>query len=54
VIRSLVDDIREEHVKQLWRHYCKIRNARNIREFWDGVKGIANIIDKYLEHYTNT
>jgi hypothetical protein len=40
----------EKQGDELWRHYCKVRNARNKKDFFDGLKGIANILDKILNN----
>ena len=39
---------------ELWRHFCKIRNAKNKKEFFDGLKGIAKIVDDIIERFSIT
>jgi len=38
----------EEDADEIWRHFCKMRNARNKKELFDSLKGIARIIDKHI------
>jgi hypothetical protein len=47
MIRDFICKI-EEDAEELWRHFCKMRSARNSRQLFDALKGIAKIIDKHL------
>ena len=44
MIRKLIDKL-EKQGDEIWRHFCKIRSAKNKKDFFDGLKGIAKIID---------
>ncbi len=48
MIRKFINKLESEHGELIWRHYCKMRFARNSKDFWDGLKGIASILDKIL------
>ena len=39
----------EQDGEELWRHFCKLRKARNAREMFDALKGIARIVDKHTK-----
>jgi hypothetical protein len=47
MIRDFVCKL-EEYSDEIWRHFCKIRNAKTKKELFDGLKGIAKIIDSIL------
>jgi hypothetical protein len=48
MIRDFICILEDKFGTEIWRHYCKIRNAKNSKEFWDGLKGIAKVIDELL------
>ncbi len=46
MIRSFIYKL-EEDADELWRHFCKLRRAKNQKEMLDALKGIAKIVDKH-------
>lgn len=48
MIRKYVERLEREYGDLIWRHFCKIRYARNQKDFWDGCKGLAKIIDAII------
>jgi len=48
MIRDFICKLEEKFGTEIWRHYCKIRNAKTKKELFDGLKGIAKILDELL------
>jgi hypothetical protein len=42
----------ERDGEEIWRHYCKIRRAKNQKEFFDALKGIAKIVDNTIKRFS--
>lgn len=48
MIKAFIRKLEEDAGMEIWRHFCKIRSAKTYKDFWDGIKGIAGIIDKHI------
>lgn len=50
MIRDFICDL-EQYSEEIWRHYCKLRSAKNSKELFDSLKGIARIIDNIINRF---